>query len=278
MTYCWSLKIALLMTVTTTACADYPANDTYRCTKCLPSFVWPGGKSFKAERSGVRAGWESIISLATARLDPFSVGLSPASHQLLLRPAAPPRRAGMQDEGAKHGLSSGPGSPGTGMLLGATRGGDEPVFRPGDNCKAEIETKEREFALDRFNMLPGRGSGRGGCFLSHLCFWCNQEPWRPLPAPPHHLLPTSNTAAACGAPGLGDANGFRASEKANDCLIGPLHVTCVLAAGLVRDQTQGQPGLVKAAISTQGLSESTFLASSGALMTRVCHLPKLVTF
>lgn len=52
---------------------------------------------------------------------------------------------------------------------------------------------------------------------------------------PHHVLPTSNAAAACGAPGLGVVNGFCASEKANDGLIGPLHVTCVLVAGLARD-------------------------------------------
>ena len=77
-------------------------------------------------------GWETIISLATAWLDPFSEGLSPASHQLLLRPAAPPYWTRMRD-----GLFPWNGSsmwtvllgrPGTGMLLGATRGGDEPVF------------------------------------------------------------------------------------------------------------------------------------------------------
>lgn len=91
------MQITLLMIVTTTVCANYPANDTYRCTKCLCLFIEPGRKSFEAERSGVRVGWESIISLATAWLDPFSEGLSPASHQLLLRPAAPPHWAWMWD-------------------------------------------------------------------------------------------------------------------------------------------------------------------------------------
>ena len=86
-------------------------------------------------------------------------------------------------------------------------------------------------------------------------FLVEPRPFASSPSPvtaasaPHHVLPTSNAAAACGAPGLGDVNGFRASEKANDCLIGPLHVTCVLAAGLARDQKQGQPGLIEAAIS-----------------------------
>lgn len=71
---------------------------------------------------------EHLISLATARLDPFSKGRSPASHQLLLCP----RRAWVQDVlcpwGGSKAWASLPGSLGMGMLLGATCGGDEAVF------------------------------------------------------------------------------------------------------------------------------------------------------
>lgn len=77
----------------------------------------------------MRAGWESIISLATAWLDPFSEGLSTASHQLLLRPVLLHILAGLGcGMGFSHGTGFPPGSPGTAMLLRATYGGDEPVF------------------------------------------------------------------------------------------------------------------------------------------------------